>query len=97
MLDPRAHQIRRFRVDSPRAVARVHTTMLFARMLLPLATAAAQQHANSIPFHVLPGGGKLPLLVMGDGVNWGRGTNWTQWINLVGKGAGIDSAWDYGS
>jgi hypothetical protein len=29
----------------------------------------------SIPYNTLPGGGKLPLLVMGDGVGWGRGTN----------------------
>ena len=50
-----------------------------------------------IPNQTLLGGVKLPMLVMGDGVNWGRGTNWTEWINLVGPGAGIDSAWDYGS
>lgn len=24
------------------------------------------------------------LVVMGDGVDWGRGTNWTQWLNQVG-------------
>jgi diketogulonate reductase-like aldo/keto reductase len=53
--------------------------------------------SSPIPYQTLPGGGKLPLLIMGDGVNWGRGTNWTQWIDLVGAGAGIDSAWDYGS
>eukprot|EP01047_Picozoa_sp_COSAG01_P062107 COSAG01_NODE_7850_length_3026_cov_3.738982_2_plen_71_part_00 len=28
----------------------------------------------NIPYTTLPGGGKLPMLVMGDGVGWGRGT-----------------------
>ena len=63
--------------------------------VLPVAVTVMATAA--IPFNTLPGGGRLPLLVMGDGVNWGRGTNWSQWVQLVGKGAGIDSAWDYGS
>ena len=27
---------------------------------------------------------------------WGRPSNYTSWINLIGKSAGIDTAWDYG-
>ena len=61
----------------------------------PAAPPAAAMAA--IPYQTLPSGGKLPLLVMGDGVGWGRGTNWSQWLDLVGPGAGVDSAWDYGT
>jgi len=37
------------------------------------------------------------MVLMGDGAGWGRPSNYTSWINLIGKGAGIDTAWDYGT
>lgn len=40
---------------------------------------------------------ELPMLNLGDGASWGRPSNFTLWYQLVGKGAGIDSAWDYGN
>ena len=55
-----------------------------------LAALGAPAVPSAIPYQTLPSGGKLPLLVMGDGVGWGRGTNWSQWLDLVGPGAGVD-------
>ena len=37
-------------------------------------TAGEATTTITIPYTILPGGGKLPMLVMGDGVGWGRGT-----------------------
>merc|ERR1712153_59316 len=43
----------------------------------------------SIPTTTLPGAGaKLPMLYMGMG-------NFTAWVELVGKGAGVKTAWGY--
>eukprot|EP00937_MAST-01D_sp_MAST-1D-sp2_P003565 g3565.t1 len=51
-----------------------------------------------IPSVQLKGSGvQLPMLILGDGASWGRPSNWTLWYELAGKGAGIDSAWDYGN
>lgn len=63
-----------------------------------LSGSSAVKQAVAIPTVELAGGGgvQLPMLVMGDGAAWGRGTNWTEWVTLAGKGAGLDSAWDYG-
>ena len=43
--------------------------------MLALLLRAAALAEVSIPYTTLKSGGKLPLLVMGDGVGWGRGTN----------------------
>eukprot|EP00935_MAST-01C_sp_MAST-1C-sp1_P000334 g334.t1 len=61
------------------------------------AVAVAAPAFRKVPYQTLSGGGKLPMLVMGDGISWGRPSNHTMWINLVGAGAGLDSAWDYHS
>ena len=45
-----------------------------------------------IPKVPTPGGGRFPMLMMGDGAAWGRPTNFTTWLQLVGKGAGIRGA-----
>ncbi len=75
----------RARVDSTRVVQYQHITFpgwsVQGLAMLPLTLAAvfrasaAASGTSGIPFNTLPGGGKLPLLVMGDGVGWGRGTN----------------------
>ena len=53
--------------------------LAIAAAAVPAATASAGAGGRDsdivIPYTTLPGGGKLPLLVMGDGVGWGRGTN----------------------
>lgn len=57
--------------------------LAIAAAAVPAATGASTASAGAggrdldivIPYTTLPGGGKLPLLVMGDGVGWGRGTN----------------------
>lgn len=53
--------------------------------------------APRVPARQLPGGGKLPMLVMGDGMSWGSPSNFTFWVQTVGPGAGINTAWDYGT
>ena len=66
-----------------------------AALLVPLAAASAVK----IPQKTMAGANavRLPMLVLGDGVSWGRPSNFTAWIELVGENAGIDTAWDYHS
>jgi hypothetical protein len=51
---------------------------LVATCMCPTSSIAAAGRGPTttinIPYTTLPGGGKLPMLVMGDGVGWGRGT-----------------------
>jgi diketogulonate reductase-like aldo/keto reductase len=63
--------------------------------MLALAITAVTATLN-IPTVKMAGGVELPMLIMGDGASWNRPSNFTSWINLVGKGSGIDTAWDYG-
>jgi diketogulonate reductase-like aldo/keto reductase len=57
----------------------------------------ASHTPNPIPFQQLSAGGKLPLLVMGGfgSTTGGRASNYSAWLELVGPGAGIDTAYDY--
>eukprot|EP00936_MAST-01D_sp_MAST-1D-sp1_P001564 g1564.t1 len=69
-------------------------------LLVPFAVYVATACGDplSIPTVTLAGSDvQLPLLILGDGASWGRPSNYTLWYQLVGKGAGIDSAWDYGN
>ena len=43
---------------------------------------------SAIPITTLAGGARLPMLYMGAG-------NFTEWMQMAGKGAGVKTAWSY--
>ena len=62
--------------------------MKYAGSIILLGGCAALALSGNIPTTTLPSGTKLPMMYMGAG-------NLTDWAKLVGKGAGVKTAWGY--